>query len=99
MTMLIKPAVRICWSLRRMSCSNMRRQPAGLMAGINPSSTNNKAKAIQMASDTTHSIRGAHEPYFFDEAGAVAPLPRMALKNSLLGSSTITSDLLRKVER
>jgi len=77
----------------------MRRQPAGLMAGINPSSTSKRARATQMASDMTQDAKVAHAPYFFAKAGAGAPLPRMALKNSLLGSSTITSDLLRKVER
>jgi hypothetical protein len=31
-------------------------------------------------------------------AGAAEPPPRMALKNSLLGSSTITSDFLLNVD-
>ena len=31
--------------------------------------------------------------------GAVGPTPRRALKNSLLGSTTITSDRLRKLAR
>jgi hypothetical protein len=34
--------------------------------------------------------------YFF--AGAEEPVPRIALKNSLLGSNTMTSDFLLKLD-
>jgi len=91
--MLASPMPRIWWSGMRRICSNMRRQPSGLMAGINPSSTSNKASAIHKASDIQPT------PGHFLAAGAAALPPRKVLKKSLLWSSTITSDLLRNVAR
>jgi len=92
MHMLTSPKVRNCWSLNCRICSNIRRQPDGLSAGNNPSSTRNSAKASQSVS-----LIGT-AAYQADQRGE-APAPRMARKKSLDGSTTITSDLLRNVVR
>jgi len=69
-----------------------------------PSNTRRSASAIQMASDTDVTHHGCVEPDLdsvahFLAGAAELPAPRMALKKSLPWSSTITSDLLRKVAR
>ncbi len=66
---------------------NMRRQPAGDRNGNKPSMTSTRASASQNVSPS--------KPYFFAGAGEV--LPRMALKNSDDGSSTIKSPFLVKL--
>ena len=58
------------------------------------------AKAIQTTSAIVHLSETVDQlAYYFLAAAGAPALPRMALKNSLLGSSTITSVLLRKVVR
>jgi hypothetical protein len=93
--MLLRPIKRICPSLIFMARANTSRHDLGLRNGNKPSITSIKANA---SSSVSHTVR---EPtYFFGLAeGAAGPPPRMALKNSLDGSSTITSLLLRKVDR
>ena len=100
--MLLRPMKRICPSLTCVARSKTRRHCAGLMKGNNPSITSISANA-----PNSRSARLAAEPkiYFFARtAGAAgiagtADAPRMAWKNSLLGSTTITSDLLLKLAR
>jgi len=95
--MLHRPMNRICPSLMRMARSKTLRHLAGLMKGSNPSTTSISANA-----PNSRSVNAGPEStrYFF--AGAVAapgPPLRIDWKNSPLGSTTITSDLLRKAER
>ena len=86
---------RSCPSLMRVARSNIRRQVLGLKNGSRPSATNISAKAPSRTSPTA-----VGAGYFFAAgAGAAPPLPRMARKKSLLGSSTITSLLVRKLAR
>ena len=93
--MLLRPKKRICPSLILVARSNRLRQVVGLKNGSRPSTTSISAKApsikSHMTADCAYLLVGA--------TGAGAALPRMALKNSLDGSRTITSDLLRKVDR
>jgi hypothetical protein len=96
--MLLKPRNRSCPSLSCVARSNTRRQLAGLKNGSKPSITNIIAIAPSTRSST--SMPGA--AYLRAAGAADAPpdaLPRMALKKSLPGSTTITSDLLRKLAR
>ena len=74
----------------RSMLSNIRRQPEGEKNGNIPSITNRHAKASQMVLPSTA------ERYFLGGA-APAPEPRMALKKSDEGSSTITSLFLLKL--
>ena len=92
--MLDKPRKRICPSDSLVACSNSRRHAAGLKKGSSPSSTSISAQAASSNSQKLAPTGG----YFFAGA-AVEDEPRMARKNSLLGSSTITSPLLRKAAR
>ena len=87
--MLHSPKKRTCPSCICSTRRKVRRQPPGDRKGKRPSSTSTRPSAIQIVS--------LSKAYFF-AAGAVAPLPRNALKNSVLaGSSTITSAFLLKV--
>ena len=95
METLHRPKKRICPSLSASNCSNTRRHRMGDKKGNNPSMTSSRASAIQrlLPSSTT--------AYFFaGAAAALAPLPdpRMDLKKSLEGSSTITSLFLLKLD-
>jgi hypothetical protein len=81
LTMQIRPKNRICPSRILSISENTRRQAPGATNGISPSKTRTSAKAGQITS--------ANEISTQRDAGA----PRMALKNSEDGSSTITSDL------
>ncbi len=87
--MLQSPKKRIWPSLILSTCSNALRQLVGDRKGSKPSMTSTKASASQMLLSTLRS-------YFFAGA-AVGPEPRMVLKKSDEGSSTITSDFLLKV--
>jgi len=90
--MLQSPKKRICPSLIFRICSNVLRQPPGEMKGSAPSSTSMKASASQTTLPSTM------KDYFLPAAGAVPkPEPRMALKKSDEGSSTITSLFLLKL--
>ncbi len=97
--MLLRPRKRSCPSLSCVARSNTRRQMAGLKNGSRPSITSIIAIAASTRSSTSSPrllyLRGA-------DGAAWAPpdaLPRMALKKSLPGSTTITSLLLRKLAR
>ena len=65
---------------------NTRRQAPGATKGIRPSNTSTKASAGQNTSEKVVSTQRGAAP------------PRMALKKSDDGSSTITSDLLVKLD-
>ncbi len=95
--MLDRPRKRICPSDIRVACSNSLRQAAGLKKGSKPSSTSIKAQAASSRSQALAPTGG----YFRAGAGAAAGdgAPRIARKNSLPGSTTITSLLLRKLAR
>lgn len=96
--MLDNAMKRICPSLSFIACSNTARHLVGLMKGSNPSTTSISAKA---PSSSSQRLGGAATGYFLGAAAAVAPGPplRIVWKKSLLGSTTITSDLLRKLAR
>ena len=91
--MLRSPRKRIWPSLKRSAPSKTLRQAVGLKKGNSPSTTSISAQAPNARFHQLAPTRG----YFFG-AGA-DELPRIALKNSVLGSTTITSDLLRKLAR
>ena len=93
--MLDRPMNLICPSLNRVAFSNTARHFGGLMNGSRPSATSISAKAPSSKSQNV----AADNAYFFEAAEVAAEPPRMALKNSLLGSTTITSLLLRKLAR
>ena len=93
--MLPKPMKRICPSLMRTARSKAARHRGGLMKGISPSMTSISANAPSSRSQNP----AAAKSYFLAAAGGAAEAPRMALKNSLLGSTIITSVLLRKLAR
>ena len=94
--MLDNAMKRICPSLNFTACANTARQRTGLMKGSRPSTTSISANAPSSSSQSP----AAATAYFL---GAVdvppGPPPRIDWKKSLLGSITITSDLLRKVAR
>mgnify|MGYP001282401597 CR=1 FL=1 len=70
---------------------------AGLSSGSKPSATNIRANA---PSSTSHTFAPFTASYFFAPAVPGAAVePRIALKNSLVVSTTMMSDLLRKLER
>jgi hypothetical protein len=99
-SMLDRPMKRICPSLIFMARSNTLRHRGGLMKGSKPSTTSISAKAPSNRSRVL--VSDPKIVYFFAGLGAgAAPSgpPRMAWKKSLLGSTTITSDLLRKLVR
>ncbi len=91
----------------RVACSNSRRQAPGFNKGSSPSNTSISASAPSHQSDTAEApvkqpLTGASHPPgckpIYLPPGAKLP-PRMALKNSLLGSTTMTSFLLLKLAR
>ena len=91
--MLLSPKKRIWPSLKTKSCSNMRRHRKGEIKGSSPSITNTSARACQ-------SVLLSKTDYFLVGAAALLLLlfePRMALKKSDEGSSTITSLFLLKL--
>ena len=94
--MLDRPMNRICPSLSCVAFSNTARHFGGLTKGSMPSTTSINANA-----PTSRSQNDDADKAYFLGAGvpAAAPPPRMALKNSLLGSTTITSVLFRKLAR
>ncbi len=102
-SMLDRPMKRICPSLIFVARSNTPRHIGGLRNGRKPSTTSISANAPSSSSMKP----GSAKDYFFAGAifagaiGALCPMdePRIALKKSLPGSSTITSDLLRKLDR
>lgn len=96
--MLHNPTKRICPSLICMARSNTERHFGGLTNGSKPSTTSINAKAPSSRSARPGPVTTA---YFFaaDALAPEPPLPRMAWKNSLFGSTTIRSDLLRKLAR
>ena len=89
---------RICPSLNFIACSNIARHRAGLMKGSSPSTTSISANA---PSSSSHSPGVAATAYFFGAADVpvLGPPLRIDWKKSLLGSTTIKSDLLRKLAR
>lgn len=95
--MLDRPRNRICPSLIFIARSKTLRQAGGLKKGNKPSTTSKSAQAASMALQRS----GPSTGYFAAAPAGAAEdeLPRMALKKSLPGSTTITSDLLRKAER
>lgn len=78
------PKKRICPSCSLSISVNMRRHADGAMKGIMPSKISTSASAGQSRS--------------LMASDAYLPAPRMALKNSDDGSTTITSDLLPKLD-
>ena len=98
--MLDKAMKRICPSLSFIANSNMARHFVGLTNGSRPSTTSISANAPSSRSQRPGAA-GAATGYFLGAAGAAAPGPplRIDWKNSLLGSTTIRSDLLRKLAR
>jgi len=97
--MLDRPMKRICPSLIFVARSKTLRHIGGLRKGKKPSITSISANAPSSSSVKP----GAAKAYFF-AAGAIGAFdvldePRIALKKSLPGSTTITSDLLRKLAR
>ena len=91
-SMLARPMKRIWPSLRRIARSNTLRQDPGLKNGRKPSTININAPAANAKSQKPTS---ATVQFLLDSA----PPERIALKKSPLGSSTITSPLLRKLAR
>ena len=101
-TTLTRPRKRIWPSLICSARSKMRRHDSGLTNGRRPSATSIKATALSATS------QNATDPKRYLRAGATGardgatggvPVPRIDLKNSLLGSTIIRSDLLRKLAR
>ena len=95
MAMLQSPKKRIWPLLKPRICSNMRRHPEGEIRGSSPSITSSSARACQ-------SVLVSKADYFLAGAAGVAALlllfdPRMALKKSDEGSTTITSLFLLKL--
>lgn len=90
--MLARPTKRIWPSLSRIARSNTPRHDAGLKNGSSPStiSINAPAASARSQKPTSTTVQ------FLPEG---APPERIALKKSPLGSSTITSPLLRKLAR
>ena len=95
--MLLSPRKRICPSLIWMARSNTLRHIGGLKNGKRPSITNMSARALNSKSNDIG------PPAYFFAAGLEEdpePVsPCMALKNSLDGSTTMTSDLFWKLVR
>jgi len=101
-TTLTRPRKRIWPSLICKACSKIRRHEIGLMKGSSPSATSIRATALSATS------QNATDPNRYFRAGAGAGRgaatggalgPRIDLKKSLLGSTIIRSDLLRKLAR
>ncbi len=96
--MLARPRKRIWPSLIRIARSNAARQLRGLMNGSRPSSTSTSATAASSTSQPS-TADDNDAPYRRGAAGNAAPAPRIARKNSLPGSTIMTSFLLRKLVR
>ena len=97
--MLLRPMKRIWPSLICVARSNTPRHFGGLMKGSSPSTTNISAKAPSNKSQT---LVGEPKAYFFAATAGAAgttEAPRIAWKNSLPGSTTITSDRVLKLAR
>lgn len=95
--MQVRPRKRIWPSLICIAFSKICRQDTGLMKGNRPSAMSISATALSATSQKPTPGKGYFRPA--GAAGAV-PLPRIALKNSLLdGSMTSRSPLLRKLAR
>ena len=97
--MLTRPRKRIWPSLICSARSNTRRHAAGLKNGSRPSATSISATRAEQRGPSTRPAPTRYLRAGAAGAAAAAPLPRIALKKSLLGSTTITSDLLRKLAR
>lgn len=99
--MLERPRNLICPSVIFNARSNTLRQLRGLRNGRTPSSTSSSARAPSSRSQNDETGASGTATTYFLAAGvpAAAELPRIALKNSLLGSTTIRSFLLRKLDR
>ena len=95
---LDKAKKRICPSLSFIAYMNMARHFAGLKNGNTPSTTSISANAPSRKSQRPGAA-GSAINYFFGAAAAPGPLLRIDWKKSLLGSTTIMSDLLRKLAR
>ncbi len=98
------PRKRICPSFIFKARSKTPRHAEGLNSGNRPSATSISANAPSSRSHTlaspTSELHGTRLPgYFFAAEPGTELEPRIALKNSLLESTIITSDLLRKLER
>ena len=93
--MLVRPRKRICPSLICVAFSKTRRHDGGLRNGSRPSATSINAQALKATSQKPTFANG----HFLAAAAGAAGLPRIAVKNSLLGSTTIMSFLLRKLAR
>ena len=96
MARLESPSIRIWASLNCSARSNTRRQAPGFRNGSSPSKISTSAIALASRRPT----------YFFLAATGASPAPapappepRMALKKSVLVSTTITSDFLLKLAR
>ncbi len=96
--MLDRPKNRIWPSLIFVARSNTLRQVVGLKNGSSPSITNISANAPSSTSPTP-AVNAYFRAAGAEGLAAAPPLPRMALKKSLPGSTTITSERLRKLER
>jgi len=88
------PMKRIWPSVILSARSKTLRQAAGLNKGSSPSATNISANAPSIASHTPAPLSAR---YLFAPTGAAGP--RIARKNSLLLSTIMMSDLLRKLAR
>ena len=101
-TTLTRPRKRIWPSLISSARSKMRRQDTGLTNGSSPSATSIRATALsatsQNATDPNRYLRAGGDAARAGGTGG-APGPRIDLKKSLLGSTIIRSDLLRKLAR
>ena len=97
-SMLDRPRKRIWPSLMRSALLNTSRHVVGLKNGNKPSNTSTSATAPTSTS-TMASRRRAISAAVRRRAARACGVPRIALKNSLDGSTTITSERLRKLAR
>ena len=94
--MLINPKKRICPSAKPNTLEKVSLHERGLNKGRIPSKISIQARPDQKPS---HILYPDSRSHFLDEEGAepVNEFPRMVLKNSMLGSITMTSDFWRNV--
>ena len=85
------PTKRSCPSVSLTSLENISRHEPGLRRGMSPSNTSIRPSAAHHQSTTV--------AYFRAGAAEAGPPVRSALKNSLFGSITMTSFLLRNASR
>jgi hypothetical protein len=99
--MLAKPTKRSCPSVKRVAFVKASRQADGAISGNTPSMIKTSAIAVGRLSHTRCTLPSWRPQRLAGAAGvADAAPPRMALKKSpLLGSTTITSLLFRKLSR